>query len=94
MHGSSHRALDVVVVSQVCALLLHMDNVPHHCCEARRPTCDIAKGRRCATIHVGGGGSVCAKPTSAQRIDCLSFEDLRRVALWLKCGSAGHECWP
>eukprot|EP00971_Amphidinium_carterae_P134306 2660800-Amphidinium_carterae.1 len=43
---------------------------------------------------MGSGGSVWAKPPTSQRIDCLTFEDLLRVALWVRFGSAGHERWP
>eukprot|EP00971_Amphidinium_carterae_P148116 2935571-Amphidinium_carterae.1 len=34
MHGRNHRALDVVVVSQVFALLFHNDNISYHYGEA------------------------------------------------------------
>eukprot|EP00971_Amphidinium_carterae_P184104 3655180-Amphidinium_carterae.1 len=46
---------------------------------------------RYATICMGSGGIVWAKPPNAQCIDCLAFEDLLRVALWLRFGSAQHD---
>eukprot|EP00971_Amphidinium_carterae_P062671 1240540-Amphidinium_carterae.1 len=91
MHGSSFGALDVAVVSQVRALLLHMDNMSNCRQTARRQTCDTASVRRGATIRMGSGGIVWAKPPNTQFIDCLAFEDLPRVALWLRFRSAGHE---
>eukprot|EP00971_Amphidinium_carterae_P291621 5789151-Amphidinium_carterae.1 len=66
MHGRSRRALDVVVVCQVRALLFYSENISHHYGETIQATLAIAKGRRCATICMGGGGSVWAKPPSPQ----------------------------
>eukprot|EP00971_Amphidinium_carterae_P259977 5158185-Amphidinium_carterae.1 len=91
MHGSSYGALDVAVVSQVCALLFHNDNMSNCRQTARRQTCNSASLRRSATIRMGSGGIVWAKPSNTQCIDCLAFEDLPRIALWLRFGSAGHE---
>eukprot|EP00971_Amphidinium_carterae_P030244 595100-Amphidinium_carterae.1 len=64
----------------------------------RKKTCRqmhaIASVRRCATVRMGSGGSVWAKSSTTQCIDCLTFEDLLRVALWHRFGSLGHERWP
>eukprot|EP00971_Amphidinium_carterae_P002795 55086-Amphidinium_carterae.1 len=38
--------------------------------------------RRTATICMGSGGSIRAKPPHTQRVDILSFEDLLCFALW------------
>eukprot|EP00971_Amphidinium_carterae_P251032 4983146-Amphidinium_carterae.1 len=44
MHGSSPRALDVAVVSEVREFLLHNDNMSNCRQTARRQTCEIASG--------------------------------------------------
>eukprot|EP00971_Amphidinium_carterae_P237815 4721281-Amphidinium_carterae.1 len=91
MHGNTHRALDVVVVPQVCALLFHNDNMSNCRCGAHRQTLNIASVGRRVTIRMGSGGNVWAKPPSTQRIGCSAFEDLLRVAFWLRFASAGQE---
>eukprot|EP00971_Amphidinium_carterae_P131637 2607006-Amphidinium_carterae.1 len=62
MHGSSHGALDVALVPEVCELLFHIDNIPNRRRKVTAKTCDIASVKRCATIRMGSGGSVRAKP--------------------------------
>eukprot|EP00971_Amphidinium_carterae_P270470 5366422-Amphidinium_carterae.1 len=94
MHGSSPRALDVAVVSQVWSLLLHNDNMSNCCKKVRGQANDIANVRRCATIRMGSGGSVWAKPSATQCIACLTFKDLLRIALRHRFGSAVHGRWP
>eukprot|EP00971_Amphidinium_carterae_P111028 2199307-Amphidinium_carterae.1 len=91
MFGSSHGALDVALVSQVRALLFYNDDISRHYGETLQETCDIGKLRQCATIRMGSGGSAWAKPPSPQRADCISFEDLLCLALWLGFGTVGHE---
>eukprot|EP00971_Amphidinium_carterae_P044982 884657-Amphidinium_carterae.1 len=78
MHGSSYGALDVAALSQVCTLLLLIDNMSNHCQATRQHKSDIASVRRYATIRMGSGGIVWAKPPNTQCTDCLAFEDILR----------------
>eukprot|EP00971_Amphidinium_carterae_P185806 3688882-Amphidinium_carterae.1 len=66
MHGHSHGALDVAVVSQVGSLLFHNDNMSHCRRKARRQTYEIAIVGCYPTICMGISGSPWAKPPSAQ----------------------------
>eukprot|EP00971_Amphidinium_carterae_P343442 6483192-Amphidinium_carterae.1 len=90
MHGSNHRALDVAVVCEVHAFLFHTANIPNRRCTGCQKAYDIACVRHCATIRMGSGGTVRAKPPSTKPIDRLAFEDLLRFALWRRFETAGH----
>eukprot|EP00971_Amphidinium_carterae_P247472 4913976-Amphidinium_carterae.1 len=68
-----------------------MDNVANYCQATRPQKSKIASDRRCATIRMGSGGVVWAKPPNTQCIDCLAFENILRAAVWLRFRSARRD---
>eukprot|EP00971_Amphidinium_carterae_P236372 4690865-Amphidinium_carterae.1 len=48
------------------AWTFYTDDISHHYGKALQETCGIGKVRRCATICMGSGGSLWAKPPSPQ----------------------------
>eukprot|EP00971_Amphidinium_carterae_P158374 3139741-Amphidinium_carterae.1 len=63
----------------------------NYCQATRQQNNYIANVRRYATIRMGSGGTIWANPPNTQCIGCLAFQDLLRVALWLRFRSARHD---
>eukprot|EP00971_Amphidinium_carterae_P083840 1659324-Amphidinium_carterae.1 len=83
MHRSSHRALGLASVPQVCSFQLHIGSSSSSSNAARESTNDCTRYNRTAQLHMVGRNAFWGKPPCTQCSCNLACEDLLCLALQL-----------